>query len=290
MSEENLYDDFESDLGLDDEDRKAAKSGDDLEWYKGVKGVTRRASIIYFHPVDVVAVTKARRKNPALPKEELIKIGRKAIADRATALGKAPDALTKVDLLDTSEVHFKKVVSHFGGEGIGYTLSRLGKDGPEADEVWKKLDPPKTHFTTLLIVYPTNNKGEIDKARFLTDWQIVPWRFSPKRYDLIWKVNSGLIKNNASIADQDLLLECKDEKFQQIEPSADGKATWLKGEKFKQLVLSKAVGYYDKLVPFREMTTAQLREKLGLSVGSGGGADAVSDVASGEFTDMLNNV
>jgi hypothetical protein len=286
-SEENLYEEYESDLGLDEEDRKAAKSDSDIEWYKGQKGKTDRASIIYFHPVNVSAVAKARKKTPNLSKDELVKIAAKALADRAASLNKTIDQLTPVEKLDTSEVHFKKFTSHFGGEGIGYTLSGLGKGTAEEDEVWKKLEPPKTHFSTLLIIYPSNKKGEIDKTNF-ANWKIVPWRFSPKRYDLIWKVNMGLVRNGASISNQDLLLECKDEKYQQIEPSADGPATWLKSEKFKQVVLAKAVDFYDKLVPFRQMTTAQLREKLGLSSGSSG---AVQDVAAGsDFTELLDNV
>lgn len=287
-NEEFDYSEYESDLGLDEEDRKAAKS-DDLEWYKGKKGVTDRVSIVYFHPIDISAVTAARKKDPKATKDDLVKIAQKALSDRAASLNKTVDQLTKVDRLDLSQVHFKKVVSHFGGEGIGYVLTRLGKDGAEADEVWKKLEPPKTHFTTLLVKYPTNKKGEIDKNAipgWAQDPEIVPWRFSPKRYELIWKCNMALVKNGASIADQDLLLECKDEKFQQIEPTGDGKSTWLKNEKIKSIILNKAVSLYDKLVPFREMTTAQLREKLGL----GGNSGAVSDVSSEEFQGLIDSV
>lgn len=297
-TEDTVYDEYENDLGLDEEDRKAAKSGDDIEWYKGVKGKVDRASIVYFHTVDVAAVIAARKKAPTTPKDELVKIGQKALADRATLLNKAPDALTPIEKLELSQVQFKKTASHFGGEGIGFVLSRLGLDGAEADMVWKKLEATspdakqKVHFTTLLVLYPTNKKGEIDKGQF-AEWArdpvIKPWKFSPKRYELIWKVNMGLVKNGASIADQDLLLECKDDKFQQIEPQGDGKATWLKSEKLKSLVLNKALAYYDKLVPARGMTTAQLREKLGMNP-AGSSGSPVTDVSSGEFQELLENV
>jgi hypothetical protein len=296
--ETTSYEEFESDLGLDEEDRKNAKSGDDIEWYKGSKGKVDRASIIYFHPVNVSAVISARKKNPAISPDERNKVGSAALAARAQALGKPLDALTMVEKLDLSQVQFKKFTSNFGGEGIGFVLNRLGKDGAESDLVWKKLgahlpegkSEAKTHFSTLLVLYPTNKKGEIDKSQF-AEWAkdpvVKPWKFSQKRYDLIWKVNMGLVKNGASIADQDLLLECKDDKFQQIEPQGDGKATWLKVEKLKQIVLNKALAYYDKLVPAREMTTAQLRDKLGLNPVGG---SAVQEVSSGEFQEMLDNV
>ena len=49
-------------------------------------------------------------------------------------------------------------------------------------------------------------------------------------------------------------------------------------------MLAKAVEQYTKLVPFREMTTAQLREKLGI----GGGA--VQDVSGEDLSGLLDNV
>lgn len=277
------YEEYESDLGLDEEDRKHAKSDSDIEWYKGVKNKTDRIAIVYFHPIDVVEVTKARKKAPGTPKEELVKIAQKALADRAAKLNKPVDALTAIDKLDLNQVHFKRFNSHFQ-EGLGFVLSRLGKDGPEGDEVWKRLPEAKTHFSTLLLVYPTKRDGTLDKERFNDGWTIKPWRFSPKRYDSIWKVNNTLSLNGLSIANQDLLLECKDDKFQQIEPQGGGPAIWLRNEKFKEMVLAKAVPLYDKLVPFREMSTDQLRAKLGL------GGSAVQDVSGGDFTELLDNV
>jgi len=276
------FEEYDSDLGLDEEDRKAAKTGSDIEWYKGKKGETTRAAIIYFHTVDVAAVSKARKQGK-LSKEDMIKIAQKAVADRATALNKQPDALTKVDRLDQTQVHFKKFTSHYQ-EGLGFVLSRLGLDGAEADEVWKRLPEPKTHFSTLLLIYPTDRKGNLDKERFANGWAIKPWRFGGKTYDNIWKCNQTLSLNGLSISNQDLLLECKDDKFQNIDVNGAGPALWLKSEKFKEMVLSKAVEMYDKLVPFRPMTTDQLKAKLGLT------GSAVQDVAGGDFEDVINSV
>lgn len=278
------YEEYEDDLGLDEEDRKQAKSSDDIEWYKPAeKGRTDRVAIVYFHPVDVAAVTAARKKTPGLSKEDIAKTAQAALQARAEKLGKTADQLTKVDKLELNQVHFKRFNSHYQ-EGLGFVLSRLGKDGAEADEVWKKLPEAKTHFSTLLLVYPTKRDGTIDKDRFADGWSLKPWRFSPKRYESIWKVNNTLSLNGLSIANQDLLLECKDPKFQQIEPQGGGPALWLRNEKFKELVLSRAVSLYDKLVPFREVTTDQLRAKLGL------GGSAVQDVAAGDFSELLDAV
>jgi hypothetical protein len=277
------YEEYESDLGLDDDDRKQAKAGADIEWYKGVKNKTDRVAIVYFHPVDVVAVTAARKKTPGMSKDDIIKLAQKTIAERATSIEKKPDELTVADKLDLNQVHFKKMNSHYQ-EGLGFVISRLGKDGAEGDEVWKRLPEMKTHFSTLLLVYPTNRDGTLDKERFANGWVLKPWRFSPKRYDSIWKVNNTLGLNGLSIANQDLLLECKDDKFQQIEISGAGPALWLRNPKFKEMVLAKATDYYDKLVPFREMSTPDLRAKIGMA------GSAVQDVSGGDFNDLLENV
>lgn len=288
MSELDNYAEYEDDLGLEEEDRKAVKTSGNIEWYKPqVKGQTDRAAIIYFHPVDVMAVMAARKANPKLSKEEAAKIGQAALQACATTHNTTVDALTKVQKLDLTKVHFKRFSAHFEeGEGMGYFLSRLGKDGAEADEVWRKIKEPKPNFSTLLLLYPTHKDGSIDKDGLKAGkWSIKPWRFSPKRYEAIWKVNNTLSLNNLSIANQDLLLENKDPKFQQIEPQGGGPALWLRNAEFKEKVLTAAVGYYDKLIPYREMTTDQLRAKLGLN------GSAVQDVTGTEdYSDLLNSV
>lgn len=281
------YDDYANDLGLDEEDRKEAKSGNDIEWYKAAeKGRTDRAALVYFHTVDVAAVSAARKKNPNISKEEVQKVAAAALASRAEKLGKTPDQLSKIDKLDLSKAQFKRFSAYYPENlQMGYILSRLGKDGPEADEVWKRLGEPKQYFTTLLLQYPTDRQGNLDKERLLTHWSLKPWRFSPKRYEAIWKVNNTLGQNGLSIASQDLSLECKDPKFQQIDVSGVGPAIWLKNEKFKEMVLTKAISLYEKLCPFREVSTDQLKAKLGM-----GGGSAVQDVSAADFQDLIDNV
>jgi hypothetical protein len=300
MSDEYEYDDLDSSLGLDDEDRKAAKSDNDVDWYKGTKNRTDRVAILLFQSVDEAAILKARNRaskaKTAQPtREEQIAIAKKALSDRAAALNKSVDQLTEVDKLDLNAPNFKKFTHHFVGKGVGDIISRMGKDGPEADKLWSKIEEAKTHFVTLLLIYPSNKEGELDKDVFKSSWIkdpiIKPWRFSQKRYDLIWKVNSGLRKNGLSIANQDLLLECKDDQYQQIEPSADGKAVWLQSENLKKQILERAIKFYKKINPYRVITTAQLREKLGLEDGSDGvSTDSSDTVDTEEFKEFIDTV
>lgn len=280
----------ETDVGLDDDSKKYMGSRD--EWLKMTKGQVLRGAFVYFHTHDMNTVDRARKEarakgQPALTMDQMKAIGRKAIEERATALGKPADQLSLVERLDLSEAKFKAMSGHYQ-QGLGYVLTRLGKDGPEGDAVWKKLEAPKQYFTTVLLVYPTNAKGDItavEKERITTDWRIIPWRFGKQQFERIWKLNSGLRENNLSIGTQDIKLECKDQQFQNIEVTFAGAAIWQKSDKFKNVVLNKASEYYDKLIPFREMSTDQLRAKLGL-----GGPVSTTDVTAGDFGDMLENV
>lgn len=278
----------DDDVGLDEESRKFTMKGED--WLKMTKGQQLRGAFVFFHTHDANTVARARAaakaKSESLTPEQIKAIGRKAIEERAAALSKSVDQLTVADRLDLGEAKFKQMQGHYQ-QGLGFVLSRLGKDGPEADAVWKKLPEPKQYFTTLLLLYPTNQKGEIgetEKARLATDWRLVPWRFGKPQFERIWKLNAGLRENGLSLATQDIKLECKDAQYQNIDISFAGAAIWQKSDKFKQVVLTKAVEMYDKLVPFRDMSTDQLRAKLGI------GGPAVSDVAPSDFDDMLNNV
>lgn len=283
------YSDSDSDVGLDSESEKFTKKGE--EWLKMTKGQVLRGAFVYYHTLDANAVARAklaaRSKGETLTPDQMKTIGRRVIEERATALSKSADQLTAADRLDLSEAKFKQMMGHYQ-QGLGFVLSRLGKDGPEADAVWKKLTEPKQYFTTLLLIYPTNLKGDIgdaEKARLATDWRLVPWRFGKPQFERIWKLNAGLRENGLSLATQDMKFECKDAQYQNIDISFAGAAIWQKSEKFKQVVLTRAVEMYDKLVPFREMTTDQLRAKLGI------GGPAVSDVSAGtDFSDMLDNV
>lgn len=278
----NQYDDLDEDIGLDAEDRAQVKSNKQ-DWFKAEKDRIDRVALVYFNTVDVTAARIAKRKNSNITREELAEAGRKALEAAAAKLGKSVDALTPVERLNLNDVRFKKLLAHYQ-EGLGYVISRLGMDGQEADEAWKRLEAPKQHFTTLLLVYPTTREGEVIKEKLATGWKLVPWRFSPDRYQQICKRNVALVENGITIASQDLQIECKDTKFQNVSIDALGPAIYRKNPKFQELVLTKAVELYEKLNPFREMSSSDLRIKLGLG---GGGA---ASVGAEDFGDILNNV
>lgn len=286
------YQESEYDAGLDEEGRKYMQPRQ--EWLKMNKGQILRAAFVYFHTVNKNAVAKAlaeanESKSPKPTPEQCTEIGRKALEARATTLTKAVDQLTPTDRLDLTEVKMKRMWFHYQ-DGLGYAISRLGKDGPEADAVWKKLPEPKVTFTTLLLIYPTDRQGNIDKEKLATGWHIIPWRFHKGVYEGIWKLNKGLEENGTSIASQDVKLECKVQEYQNIDVQFCGPAIWQKSPKFRDVVLTKATELYDKLIPFREMTTDQLRSKLGMGGSAVGTASIGGDTSTTDFADLLDSV
>jgi hypothetical protein len=283
-------DDNDSDVGLGTEDKKHARSNQ-LDWFKGEKGRSYRVAFLYFNPLDasIVLAMKARAKKEGkeLTKAEVVEKINQALAKRAEQIGKPVDELAEWDKLDITNVRFKKIEAHYK-EGVGFVLSRLGKDGPEADQVWKTMGDVKNYFTTVLLVYPSNHEGELIKTELATGFKVVPWRFSGKVYETLHQRSASLRQNNLSIASQDLILKCTNTDYQNFDIDAAGPALWPKNPKFSETVLSKAYALYEKLVPFREMSTADLRIKLGISGGSGGSSDA--GVTDDEFNGLLDSV
>jgi hypothetical protein len=281
------YDPLNDDIGLGDEDKDRVNTGK-VDWYKGEKGRTDRVAFVYFHTYELNALKKALRANPKLDDAGKKKVVEEVRSGLATKLGKAADQLTQIDLLDTGEVKFKVNDVHYKeGQGFGYILSRLGKDGEAADEVWRKLPAAKTTVTTALVIYPTTRDGDLEKERLARDTKVVPWKFSGDKWDKIRHINKGLQESGHTIGEYDLLFACKDTQYQKIEITQSGPALWRRNPDFARLVLTKALAVYDKLMPARAMTTEELRDKLGMG---GGAAAPGSDIADINFSNVLEGV
>ncbi len=273
-------------VGLSQEDKRHGKSNRD-EWFKGEAGRTYRVHLIYFWPLVQSAARAAQKEAKAagkvLTKEQLQEVAKKALLKRAEELGKPADQLLDHEKLDLNEVRFEKILYHYK-EGFGYAKSRLGLDGEGADEVWKLLGDQQKCFTTLLLIYPTNKEGELERDDVLKKWTIMPWRLSPTNYNQLHQANDGLRANDLTIANQDLLFTyTKKKTFVVLDKITNGgKALWRKNDKFSSAVLEKACAMYGKVQPFREMTTADVRIKLGLADSKG------DDMSSDDMEDLLS--
>lgn len=271
---------YSDDVGLGAEDKKYAQSNR-LEWFKGEKGRKYRAALVYFHPLAASAAIALRKQNPNVSKEEIVTAIEKLVAKRAEDLKKSVGSLADHDKLDILNSRFKKVQAYFK-EGVGYVLSP--KD--TTDPVWRSMGDMKTYFTTALLIYPTDKEGAVDKDKIATDWAVVPWRFSSKIYERMHAISESLRENDLSIANQDLLIKCTNKEFQNFDVDPAGKAIWRQHPKFAEAVLAKAHALYEKLVPFREMSTADLKLKLGMSTGG----STEESVSGDDFGGLLNQI
>lgn len=282
---------FDDDVSLDDDEKNAGGTRD--EWLKLSDKQIVRCAFVHFKSYDANAVKKATKDaKRALTREEQLAVAKQVLTKRAEQLGKKLEQLTAVERLDPSITHFPVWRANYAENGIGYVISRLGKDGPEADQVWKRLGDVKKYFSTLLLIYPSNTDGGLQAEAFAQQvktgkLKLLPWRFGPGVYEDIFKLNDGLKSNGLSLAAQDIKLECKDAKFQKIAVQFGGASTWQKNEGVKNAVLSAALPLYDKLNPFREISTEKLREKLGLGPV---GTPMSDEISSDNFKDLLDSV
>lgn len=274
---------FEEDVGLGQEDKKHARSNQ-VEWFKGEKGRSYRAGLVYFHPLSIAIARALKKKNPGATKEQMVEAYTKVITKRAEDLKKAVDQLTEAEKLDLNNVQFKKIKAMYK-EGVGYVVSRLGLDGSDADDVWKMMGEEKIYFSSVLVFYPTNKDGEPIKEQLATGWTVKPWRFGPKVYGRLHQVAASMRENDLSIAGQDLMLKCTNTDFQNFDVDPGGKALWRRSEAFQAEVLAKAIPLYEKLNPFRTLSTADLRIKLGVDRGGGG-----QDVSDDDFSGLMSQV
>lgn len=283
--------DTEGDIGLGDEDKGRVKSNK-LDWYQVTdKGRTDRVALVYFHPFDLIGLNDIKKKKTDLTDAQQKAVMEKIRATHAEKLGRKPDELDVVDMLDTSTVRFKAVDASYK-EGLGYVAWPKGSTIDASDkEVWSKLPEKRTYVMTVLLVYPTDREGIIEKDRLGTGWYVKPWRFSPDKYETLKRINRKLQsrEDGSSLATTDLNFTCKEPKFQNIVIEDAGPAVWTRNEKFKRAVLEKASEFYPKLNPFRGLTTDELREKLGLGGGSSGAAPG-SDISSEDYSNILNNI
>jgi hypothetical protein len=289
MSEEDLdieVPDVNEDIGLGDEDKGRIQSNK-LDWYKGEKGRTDRIALVYFNNYETIQLRNALKEKPELTTDQQRAIIKKVRSSLAGKLGKSVDQLEPVDLLDLREARFKPASAVYK-EGLGYFAYPKGLTAAE-EKVWAKVGDRKDYALTVVLWYPTDREGDVDRDRLSKHWRVLPWRTTPEMYNTFKRMNKGLVADGSSISQVDLNLTCSDTNFQKNTVTQAGTAIYLKNENFKKMVLEKAYTLYSKLTPFRLITTDELREKLGMP-GSGGGGNSGADITEEDFTGVLGNV
>lgn len=293
MSEVDPFDEYDDEDVVDLDPANKAPSNK-LDRFKGEAGKTYRVALLYFHTLEssiVRAAKRAAKKEGKDPDKDQVKdLINKSLAKRAEELEKSVDELETWQKLDLRKAQFKKVITQYGKfQGGGLFESRLGKDGPEADKIWSKLEEPTTYYYTIVLIYPTDPNGNVEKEAILRSSLVKPWRFAGGVFNRLIEVNQSLsqVGDGLSLANQDLRLKCKNAQYQNFEIDFAGKALWTQSDKIKNKFLPMAVDMYEKMTTSdaRRVSTADLKEKLGL------GGDSGEDVADdSEMDDILSSV
>jgi hypothetical protein len=278
--------DINEDIGLGDEDKNRVQSNK-LDWYKGEKGRTDRIALVYFSTYEAIQLRVLLKEKPELTLDQQRAVVKKIRTNIATKLNKSVDQLEPVDLLDLREARFKPASAVYK-EGLGF-LAWPKEISAAEEKIWAKVGERKDYVVTLVLWYPTDREGEIDKDRLAKGWRVLPWRTTPEMYGNLRRIHKGLASDGSSISQIDLNLTCGDTNFQKNTVSPAGSAIYLKNENFKKMVLEKAYSLYSKLSPFRQVTTDELREKLGLA-SSGVSVSVGSDLTDEDFSGILGNV
>lgn len=171
-------------------------------------------------------------------------------------------------------------------EGIGYVLA-------SSPEVVRLLgSPPKQTVATVICVWPTDKKGNLDKASFARGegWEVMPWVFSADRYTVLQTRHEEF-----PLPSHDLKLVCTDTQYQKMDISPLKNSlfrTLLESDKEALKDMAKAI--FDKASAVHEtlenemarsLTLDEIREKLG-----GSPSSPVDDAAVADVDGMLDNL
>lgn len=164
---------------------------------------------------------------------------------------------------------------------VGYFLH----NGPEFSRI--AGGPPKQTVATILCVWPTTRNGKINKEAFRNGEgiEVKPWVFSAERYDQLRRRNEEFPLNEF-----DLTIACTDTQYQKMDLSPCRESLFRtllanNSEKGKSILAEITAAVKDietsiEVDMAREMTLAQIREKLGGATASpaSGGGGAVENV------------
>lgn len=136
----------------------------------------------------------------------------------------------------------------------------------EDDKVWNRLAEPQTKIVTVVVQWPTTSDGDIDQSR-IKNYRVLPWKFGPNFYRELARLDLSAKKDGSRLGHKDIQIVCKDTNFQNNTPSLFGKATWRslpQEDQEKILYQAHKIITSPAIYPAKVMTTAELREKMGL--------------------------
>jgi hypothetical protein len=170
-------------------------------------------------------------------------------------------------------------------DGVGYFIYR----GPEFSKLANAQ--PRTAIGTIVVLWPTNAKGQLDKERLAeNDVHALPWVFSQDKYEAFSPFHEEFHFGN-----HDMGAHCTDSQFQKMtfNPLKDGLLRKIldKGGALADQLLAEIAEVAESIQRemAQDLTLNDLREKMGsptssptASTGSVGNVDEVLDDLLGE--------
>ena len=164
-------------------------------------------------------------------------------------------------------------------QGVGYFLHKGAEYARLAG------GPAKQAVATILIVWPTNKSGGLDKAAFGRGegWEVKPWVFSAERYEQLAARNEQF-----PLHEFDLSIKCTDSQYQKMDlvPCRESLFAKLasaeneKGKKIIEAIMAEVESVIEDIRTdmARDLSLDKIREKMGGSSASpttGGAAENV---------------
>lgn len=108
--------------------------------------------------------------------------------------------------LDAPTPEFNKAPRNFG-QGLGYVINQ----GPEYTKLFGG-EAPRKGIGTVIVVWPTDRNGALDKARLGSgDFEVMPWVISEDKFEAIKPIHVEF-----PMGSHDLQCKCTDTKYQKM--------------------------------------------------------------------------
>jgi len=172
-------------------------------------------------------------------------------------------------------------------QGVGYFLHK----GPEFAKI--AGGQPKQAVATIVVVWPTDKHGRLNKAAFATGegFEVKPWVFSADKYGALRRRNDEFPLN-----EHDITAACSDSQYQKMDLSSCKEnllLTLFKSEKDSAKAIVKNILDQVEVIAktiqtdmAREMSIDKIREKMGGASAGPVNSGPVEDV-EGLLDDLL---
>jgi hypothetical protein len=176
--------------------------------------------------------------------------------------------------------------------GVGYFINK----GPEYTKLAGNGNSPKKRIATPVILWPTDNKGNLDKARLASgDCEVKVWIFSSDKYSSLKQIHAEF-----PFGQHDITLNCTDTQYQKMtfSPCKENLFRNLLGNPKAKPIVDGIILEAQRIVTNiqndvgRDMTIQQIQEKMaggGVAIGVTG-ASPVGAAVTGQIDDIMDGL